>query len=302
MDAIRVDKITKSFGNLQVLKGIDLVVQPGEIFTLLGENGAGKSTLVNILTTLSQPDHGTVKIFNLDIGTHGDQIRKMISLNAQSNTLDEQFTGYQNLSFIAKLRGVDNPQTEIENLANGLNLTDFIQRKVSTYSGGMKRRLDIAMSLVGAPQLLFLDEPTTGVDPKNRLELWKIITDLKKSGKTIFLTTQYLDEAERLSDHIAFIHGGRIVRYGTPQTIKKSYMGTYSITVKPEQVDLVQELLADEKIAFKQTAESFSVKKENAALAVSILLENNILVQHFNIDENNLEDVFLNIANEKGDQ
>jgi len=302
MNAITVEKITKSFGDLQVLKGIDLVVQPGEIFTLLGENGAGKSTLVNILTTLSQPNHGTAKIFDLDIKTQGDEIRKLISLNAQSNTLDEQFTGYQNLSFIAKLRGVDNPKAEIENLANGLNLTDFIQRKVNTYSGGMKRRLDIAMSLVGAPQLLFLDEPTTGVDPKNRLELWKIIKDLKKSGKTIFLTTQYLDEAERLSDHIAFIHGGRIVRYGTPQTIKQSYTGTYSMTVKPEQVSQVQELLNTKDISFKQTAESFSVQKEAAATAVSTLLKNNILVQHFNIDENNLEDVFLNIANEKEDK
>jgi len=302
MNAITVEKITKSFGDLQVLKGIDLVVQPGEIFTLLGENGAGKSTLVNILTTLSQPNHGTAKIFDLDIKTQGDEIRKLISLNAQSNTLDEQFTGYQNLSFIAKLRGVDNPKAEIENLANGLNLTDFIQRKVNTYSGGMKRRLDIAMSLVGAPQLLFLDEPTTGVDPKNRLELWKIIKDLKKSGKTIFLTTQYLDEAERLSDHIAFIHGGRIVRYGTPQTIKQSYTGTYSMTVKPEQVSQVQELLTTKNISFKQTAESFSVQKEAAATAVSTLLKNNILVQHFNIDENNLEDVFLNIANEKEDK
>ena len=220
MNAIEVQGVTKAVGQLQVLKGIDLTVEQGEIFTLLGENGAGKSTLINILATLSPANAGLVSILGLDPVHDGNRVRQLISLNAQETTFDEGFTGTDNLRLVARLRGIKNPQKSINEIAERLDLGGFLNQKVKTYSGGMKRRLDLAMSLLGDPDLIFLDEPTTGVDPKNRLALWQLIRDIRNAGKTVFLTTQYLDEADALSEHIAFIRDGVIVKHGTPAEIK----------------------------------------------------------------------------------
>ncbi|WP_054745820.1 ABC transporter ATP-binding protein [Amylolactobacillus amylophilus] len=236
MVAIKVENVTKSFGQLDVLQGVSLTVGRGEVFTLLGENGAGKTTLINILTTLSRQNSGRVRILGLDPQKKGNAIRRQISLNAQEATVDGEFTGYQNLRLVAKLRGVKDVSTEIERVARQLNLTDFLKRKVLTYSGGMRRRLDLAMSLIGDPQIIFLDEPTTGVDPKNRLALWQIITEMRDDGKTVFLTTQMLEEADRLSDHIAFINNGQIVRYGTPQEMKQLAQEKFVLSVQTEQL------------------------------------------------------------------
>ena len=157
----------------------------------------------------------------MDPKKKGNAIRQQISLNAQEATVDGEFTGYQNLKLIAALRGVKDVKNEIDRVAKRLDLTEFLNRKVMTYSGGMRRRLDLAISLIGNPQIIFLDEPTTGVDPKNRLALWEMIDEMRKAGKTVFLTTQMLEEADRLSDHIAFINNGEIVRYGTPKEMKQ---------------------------------------------------------------------------------
>lgn len=296
MIAIDVTDVKKRFGKLEVLKGITLQAQQGEIFTLLGENGAGKSTLINILTTLSRADAGTVSIMGLDPVKNGNQVRQQMTLNAQSMTVDEDFTGLDNLRLIATLRNVQDVPAAIEAVATQLDLTTFLKRKVKTYSGGMKRRLDIAMSLLGNPQIVFLDEPTTGVDPKNRLALWQLIREMRDAGKTVFLTTQYLDEADALSDHIAFIRDGRIVKYGTPAEIKQRVTESYTLTVAPSQRTEAATALTAAKIAYTEQADSFKLTASLAPVALSLLMDQHLTVQQYDLDEISLEDVFLNVT------
>ena len=299
MQAIEVQNVQKSFGKLAVLKGVTLSVNRGEIFTLLGENGAGKSTLINILATLSRADAGTVRILGLDPQNKGKQVREQISLNAQSMTLDEAFSGADNLRLIAQLRGIPNANAAIDNLAQRLGMTTFLQRKVKTYSGGMKRRLDIAMSLLGDPELIFLDEPTTGVDPKNRLELWQIIRELRDAGKTVFLTTQYLDEADALSDHIAFIAGGRIVKVGTPAQIKQRVRETYTASVAPAQVADAVQSLTSAGLDFAQHDTRFTFDHTVAARGLQTLLNSSVEVTAYQRDEADLESIFLSVTNQE---
>lgn len=296
MNAITVRGVTKNFGELSVLKGVNLDVQQGEIFTLLGANGAGKSTLINILTTLSLPNSGTVSIMGFDPRKDGKAVRKLISLNAQTATLDGEFSGAENLRLIAQLRGVRNERAEIAVLATRLNLTDFLHRKVKTYSGGMRRRLDIAMSLIGNPQIVFLDEPTTGVDPQNRLELWQMIREIRDAGKTVFLTTQYLDEADALSDHIAFIHDGTIVKYGTPAAIKQRVVATYTLQVAPSDQDAAGTALSKAGIHYVQAEHGVTLSADSGNAALASLLDAQINVEHFDRDETNLESVFLDVT------
>ncbi|GAA3619967.1 daunorubicin resistance protein DrrA family ABC transporter ATP-binding protein [Secundilactobacillus similis DSM 23365 = JCM 2765] len=296
MIAIDVTDVKKRFGKLEVLKGITLQAQQGEIFTLLGENGAGKSTLINILTTLSQADAGTVSIMGLDLVKNGNQVRQQMTLNAQSMTVDEDFTGLDNLRLIATLRNVQDVPAAIEAVATQLDLTTFLKRKVKIYSGGMKRRLDIAMSLLGNPQIVFLDEPTTGVDPKNRLALWQLIREMRDAGKTVFLTTQYLDEADALSDHIAFIRDGRIVKSGTPAEIKQRVTESYTLTVTPSQRAEAATALTAAKIAYTEQTGSFKLTASLAPVALSLLMDQHLTVQQYDLDEISLEDVFLNVT------
>lgn len=296
MIAIDVTDVKKRFGKLEVLKGITLQAQQGEIFTLLGENGAGKSTLINILATLSRADAGTVSIMGLDPVKNGNQVRQQITLNAQSMTVDEDFTGLDNLRLIATLRNVQDVSAAIEAVATQLDLTTFLKRKVKTCSGGMKRRLDIAMSLLGNPQIIFLDEPTTGVDPKNRLALWQLIREMRDAGKTVFLTTQYLDEADALSDHIAFIRDGRIVKYGTPAEIKQRVTESYTLTVAPNQLAEAATALTTAKIAYTEQAGSFKLTASVAPVALSLLMDQHLTIQQYDLDEISLEDVFLNVT------
>lgn len=296
MIAIDVTDVKKRFGKLEVLKGITLQAQQGEIFTLLGENGAGKSTLINILATLSRADAGTVSIMGLDPVKNGNQVRQQITLNAQSMTVDEDFTGLDNLRLIATLRNVQDVSAAIETVATQLDLTAFLKRKVKTYSGGMKRRLDIAMSLLGNPQIIFLDEPTTGVDPKNRLALWQLIREMRDAGKTVFLTTQYLDEADALSDHIAFIRDGQIVKYGTPAEIKQRVTESYTLTVAPNQRAEAATALTTAKITYTEQAGSFKLMASVAPVALALLLDQHLTVQQYDLDEISLEDVFLNVT------
>ena len=218
--AIRVTSIEKSYADLHVLRGVDFEVAPGSIFALLGSNGAGKTTIVKILSTLLGSDAGSATVNGYDVGTEPLQVRESISLTGQFAAVDEILSGRENLVLVAKLRHLPNPGQVADDLLARFDLVDAASRRVSTYSGGMRRRLDIAMSLIGQPKVLFLDEPTTGLDPEARIDVWKVVAELAKSGTTVLLTTQYLDEAEQLADRIAILHQGRIIANGTLAELK----------------------------------------------------------------------------------
>jgi ABC-2 type transport system ATP-binding protein len=221
--AITVKGLTKSFKDKEVLKGVDFEVRRGEIFALLGSNGAGKTTTVNILSTLMKPDGGEVGICSFDVQRQPDIVRQRISLTGQFAALDGMLTGRENLMMIAKLRGVSDPAQVADNLLAKFSLRDAADRRADKYSGGMKRRLDIAMSLIGTPAVIFLDEPTTGLDPEAKLEVWDTVKELASGGTTILLTTQYLEEAEKLADRIAILHGGKIITTGTLTELKEMF-------------------------------------------------------------------------------
>lgn len=221
--AVQVIGLQKSYKDLHVLKGVDLEVEKGSIFALLGSNGAGKTTIVKILTTLLKQDSGTAIVNGFNVVLKTNHVRQSISLTGQFAAVDEVLTGRENLIMIARLRHLGTPRQVADELLTRLGLTDAANRRASTYSGGMRRRLDIAMSLVGNSRLIFLDEPTTGLDPEARLEVWAIVKELAASGKTVFLTTQYLEEAEQLADRIAILHEGRIIVNGTLAELKKLF-------------------------------------------------------------------------------
>ena len=221
--AIQVKGLQKSYKNLPVLKGVDFEVEKGSVFALLGSNGAGKTTIIKILTTLLKQDSGTATVNGFDVAAKPDSVRQSISLTGQSAAVDEILTGRENLIMIAKLRHLKNPRQAADDLLSRFGLSDAADRRVSTYSGGMRRRLDIAMSLVGKPQIIFLDEPTTGLDPEGRIEVWKTVKELASNGTTVFLTTQNLEEAEQLACRIAILHEGRIIANGTLADLKKLF-------------------------------------------------------------------------------
>ena len=219
--SIRAQGIEKSFKDVHVLRGVDLDVQAGSIVALLGSNGAGKTTLVRILSTLLKADAGRASVNGFDVSTRPADVRESISLTGQFAAVDEVLSGRENLVLIARLRHRSDPAAIADDLLARFALADAGDRKVATYSGGMRRRLDIAMSLIGDPPVIFLDEPTTGLDPQARAEVWQTIKDLATSGTTVLLTTQYLDEAEQLADRIAILHEGTIIRSGTLAELKQ---------------------------------------------------------------------------------
>lgn len=221
--AIQVEGLKKSYKELHVLKGVDFEVEKGSIFALLGSNGAGKTTIVKILSTLLKQDSGNAMVNGFDVSVKPNNVRQSISLTGQFAAVDEILTGRENIIMIARLRHLSNPHLVADELLKRFSLTDAADRRASTYSGGMRRRLDLAMSFVGKPQLIFLDEPTTGLDPQGRIEVWKLIKELTGSGTTVFLTTQYLDEAEQLADQIAILHQGKIIAGGTLADLKKLF-------------------------------------------------------------------------------
>jgi ABC-2 type transport system ATP-binding protein len=230
--AIQMQGVEKSYKELEVLRGVDFEVARGSIFALLGSNGAGKTTVVKILSTLLKADAGTAGVNGFDVATQAADVRESFSLTGQFAAVDEILSGRENLVLIAKLRHLDNPGAIADDLLDRFSLTDAGARKVSTYSGGMRRRLDIAMSLIGNPLVIFLDEPTAGLDPQARIEVWETVKELAGRGTTVLLTTQYLDEAEQLADRIAILHQGRIIVNGTLSELKQ--------LLPPAQVEYVE--------------------------------------------------------------
>ena len=231
-EAIRVQGLEKSYKKVHVLRGVDFSVDRGSIFALLGSNGAGKTTVVRILSTLLKADAGTATVDSFDVATQAGNVRESVSLTGQFAAVDETLTGRENLVLVARLRHLKDAGQIADGLLERFQLTDAAGRRVSTYSGGMRRRLDIAMSLIGSPPVIFLDEPTTGLDPQSRAEVWDSIRELAGQGTTVLLTTQYLDEAEQLADQIAILHEGRIIANGTLAELKQLF--------PPAQIEYVE--------------------------------------------------------------
>jgi ABC-2 type transport system ATP-binding protein len=232
VQAIRVQGLEKSYKKLHVLRGVDFDVARGSIFALLGSNGAGKTTTVNILSTLLKADAGTASVNGFDVAAQAARVRESISLTGQFAAVDDTLTGRENLVLVARLRHLKGAGQIADGLLARFQLTDAAKRRVSTYSGGMRRRLDIAMSLIGNPPVIFLDEPTTGLDPESRLEVWNSVKQLAGRGTTVLLCTQYLEEAEQLADRIAILHQGRIIANGTLAELKQLF--------PPAQVEYVE--------------------------------------------------------------
>ena len=218
--AIRVVGVEKAYGDMAVLRGVDLEVRAGSITALLGSNGAGKTTLVRILATLLRPDAGSALVTGADVVAEPGRVREALSLTGQFAAVDEILTGRENLVLVARLRHLPHPRAVADDLLERFSLTEAGGRRVATYSGGMRRRLDLAMSLAGDPAVVVLDEPTTGLDPQARREVWDAVRRLAASGTTVLLTTQYLEEAEQLADRVAILHEGRILVEGTLVEVK----------------------------------------------------------------------------------
>jgi oleandomycin transport system ATP-binding protein len=238
--AIWAEGLVKRFGETTALNGVDLAVRTGTVLGLLGPNGAGKTTAVRVLATLLRPDAGHARVGGYDVVRNAHQVRQLIGLTGQYAAVDEALTGTENLQLISRLVGM--PRRDAKQRARELltrfGLTDAAGRAAKTYSGGMRRRLDLAASLVGRPQMLYLDEPTTGLDPRSRLNLWSLVRSLVADGVTVLLTTQYLEEADELADEIAVIDGGRVIATGTPDELKAK-TGARSLAVRPaDQADV----------------------------------------------------------------
>lgn len=244
--AIAVRGLRKSYGRQIVLDGLDLDVAPGEIFALLGPNGAGKTTTINILTTLALPDAGTATVCGIDIAREAGLVQQRISLTGQSAAVDDVLTGVENLVMLGRLSGLSRTaaRSRASELLARFGLAGAGTKRVGAYSGGMRRRLDLALSFVVTPEILFLDEPTTGLDTRSRRELWDVIRTLADAGTTVFLTTQYLEEADQLADRIAVLDGGRVVAIGTAAELK-ARIGGDTVELHDEHGDVLREVATD---------------------------------------------------------
>jgi ABC-2 type transport system ATP-binding protein len=299
--AVEAAGIEKSFGALKVLAGVDLRVASGSVFALLGPNGAGKTTMVRILSTLSRADAGRARVAGFDVVRDRRQVRHRISLTGQYAALDELQTGTENLRMMGRLAGLNRGRSNARaaELLDRFDLADAGGRLVRTYSGGMRRRLDLAASLVAAPSVVFLDEPTTGLDPRSRQAMWRVITDLAGSGVTVFLTTQYLEEADRLADHIAVLDGGQVVADGTARELKQriAEQRLDLILADPESFAEATRALGTRALSHDPDRRCISVATDGTAAHVRMLLDEldplRTNVSSFAIHTATLDDVFL---------
>jgi len=300
---IEVKGLKKSFKKHQVLNGVDFHIYKGKVFALLGSNGAGKTTCVRILSTLAKADSGNVKICGYDVFSQADEVRRRISLTGQYAAVDEVLTARENLHIIGDLKRLTDAKKQANNLLSIFMLEEDADRRVSTYSGGMRRRLDIAMSLMGNPKIIYLDEPTTGLDPQNRIAMWDLIAKLAEGGTTILLTTQYLEEAEYLADHIAILHDGVIHAEGSPEELKKilpigEIILEFAQTNDKEQAS---KILNDYSV--KETRKSIEISTDGSVSQLAEILNKlnseNVQVTRFTQNQPSLEDAFLTLIGEK---
>ncbi len=299
--SITVSGIKKTYADRPVLENLTFTVPKGSIYTLLGSNGAGKTTTIRILTTQIPADKGKVEIEGYSVSKDPHKVREVISLTGQFSAVDEALTGKENLVLMARLRQLSSPEKSAGDLLEYFDLSHAADQRVSSYSGGMKRKLDIAMSLTGHPKVIFLDEPTTGLDPQSRRSMWKLIKELQASGVTIFLTTQYLEEAEELADRIAILDKGRIIAEGTSRELK-SYLPQGALEFffqDPENMEAAASLLKDYKTSFVPEEYKLTVftdgKGDTLAGICSMLYQNHIKIQDFTPLTPRLEDVFLSM-------
>jgi ABC-2 type transport system ATP-binding protein len=306
LPAIEVSGLVKSFGETRAVNGVDLLVPEGAVYGLLGPNGAGKTTTARMLATLLQPDGGTATIMGHDVVREADTVRSLVSMTGQFASVDEDLTGTENLVLIARLLGFSwaEARNRGELLLNAFGLSEAADKQVKTYSGGMRRRLDIAASIVITPHVLFLDEPTTGLDPRSRNEVWDIVRALVASGTTVLLTTQYLDEADQLADRIAVIDHGKVIAEGTPGELKAS-VGSGSLKVRlqdPAQRPVAQNLLEQAlggEIQLESDPAGLSStvpRQDRVPDALNELNRNGITVSEFALGQPSLDEVFLTLT------
>ncbi|HSZ44281.1 MAG TPA: ATP-binding cassette domain-containing protein [Streptosporangiaceae bacterium] len=297
--AIAVSGLRKAFKDKTVLDGIDLDVRAGTVFSLLGPNGAGKTTTVNVLTTLMKADAGTVRVAGHDVATEMKAVRAAIGVTGQFAAVDELLTGQENLQLMADLKklGAAEARALVADLLERFDLVESAQKLASTYSGGMRRKLDLAMTLVGRPQIIFLDEPTTGLDPRSRRTMWEIIRGLVADGVTIFLTTQYLEEADQLADRIAVLDQGRLVAQGTSDELKRQVPGSHVRLRFADAAELVAAAGVLTGSARNDGDLTLRVPSDGGAKSLRALLntldEKSIDVDEFSVHTPDLDDVFL---------
>ncbi|OLF11626.1 ABC transporter [Actinophytocola xinjiangensis] len=299
--AIEATGLEKAYGEVRVLRGVDLQVARGSVFSLLGPNGAGKTTTVRILTTLLPADAGRALVAGYDVREQRSLVRRSISLTGQDTAIDELQTGEENLRMMGRLCRLPRRRAAARatELLDQFDLTESGSRRVGTYSGGMRRRLDLAASLIVRPEVLFLDEPTTGLDPRSRQQVWEVVTDLTRSGVTIFLTTQYLEEADRLADQIAVVDGGRIVAQGTAAQLKQQVAGHRLDLVAADRraFDALTGHLGARVVAPVPERLTFSVATDGTANHVRAVLDEidpaRRAVARFTVHSATLDDVFL---------
>jgi ABC-2 type transport system ATP-binding protein len=308
--AIQTAGLVKTFGDNRAVDGVDLSVPVGTVYGLLGPNGAGKTTVVRMLATLLRPDGGTASVFGHDVVREADAVRSRVSLTGQYASVDEDLTGRENLILLARLLGWSKPQARERagQLLDAFGLSDAADRQVKKYSGGMRRRIDISASILNTPDLLFLDEPTTGLDPRSRNQVWDIVRIVVANGTTVLLTTQYLDEADQLAGRIAVIDHGRVIAEGTPGELKASIgAGTVHVRLRdaaqrPAAERVLTEVLGTEvqpgsdPVALTARAAASGSERgaaEQAARALSRLAEAGIVVDDFSLGQPSLDEVFL---------
>ncbi|HEV2412353.1 MAG TPA: ATP-binding cassette domain-containing protein [Candidatus Saccharimonadales bacterium] len=308
--SFEVKNVVKHFGDVKALNGISLKSEEGTVFGLLGPNGAGKTTLVRILSTLLQPDHGSVKVHGIDALREPERVRETIGLAGQYAAVDEFLTGYENVYMVGRLYRLSHKESarRTKELLEQLHLSSAAHRPVRTYSGGMRRRLDLGASLVGRPKILFLDEPTTGLDPKTRIDLWNIIRDLVKEGTSILLTTQYLDEADQLADKIAVVNEGKVIAEGTSSELKAQLGGDiveFGLTKAKDKDKALSAVtkLAKQPPTFDENTLVVRVPVANGAKHLMDIVQalNNakLTVATLSLHQPSLDDVFLALTGEK---
>lgn len=302
--AIQINNLKKSFKNLEILKGINLSIKRGTMLALLGPNGAGKTTTVRILSTLLQPDSGEVKINNLDVVDDADEVRSTIGLTGQYAAIDEYLTGRENLLMMGRLYHLSRAESKKRSneLLEEFDLIEAADRPAKTYSGGMRRKLDLALSLVATPPIIFLDEPTTGLDPRSRISMWNIIEGLKNKGTTILLTTQYLEEADKLADRIAVLDEGVIIAEGTALELKNK-VGKNRLELNfnnARDLEKAKSIIPEKNFSVDEIENSITIHIERGVKEVKEVLDkmeqSSLDIESMSLHKPTLDDVFLDLT------